>query len=136
MALLLVLLGLTGTARLQASLLAASAEAKARDEATALALEQLASFQSLATYTGYDNTLVSGNTERQGLLHTYRLDWSVSHTPEPDYKTGRICRPLAGGCTRVLAADSNPHPRTRSPPLRPPAVAALISASRFPDARR
>ena len=85
-ALLLVLLGLTGTARLQASLLAASAEAKARDEATALALEQLASFQGLATYTGYDNMLVSGSTERQGLLHTYRLDWSVSHTPEPDYK--------------------------------------------------
>jgi len=85
-ALLLVLLGLTGTARLQASLLAASAEAKARDEATALALEQLAGFQGLATYVSYDNTLVSGSIERQGLLHTYRLDWAVSHTPEPDYK--------------------------------------------------
>ncbi len=85
-ALLLVLLGLTGTARLQASLLAASAEAKARDEATALALEQLASFQGLASYASYADTLVSGSIERQGLLHTYHLDWVVSHTSEPDYK--------------------------------------------------
>ena len=85
-ALLLVLLGLTGAARLQASLLAASAEAKARDEASAMALEQLASFQTLATYTDYSDTLTAGSAERQGLLHAYSMEWTVSHNPEPDYK--------------------------------------------------
>ena len=89
-ALLLVLLGLTGAARLQAYLLATSAEAKARDEASALALEQLASFQTLATYTDYSNILSSGSAERQGLLHTYYMDWAVSHNPEPDYKVIEI----------------------------------------------
>lgn len=86
-ALLLVLLGLTGAARLQATLLAASAEAKARDEATALALQQLASFQGLASYADYSAGLTTGSTQQQGLLHTYSLEWDVTHSTAPDYKT-------------------------------------------------
>lgn len=88
--LLLVLLGLTGAARLQASLLTASAEAKARDEATALALEQLAAFQTLIGYADYRNAITPGGTQRQGLLHTYAIDWDVHHNPEPDYKQVNI----------------------------------------------
>lgn len=89
-ALLLVLLGLTGAARLQASLLAASAEAKSRDEATALALEQLAAFQTLVDYVDYRDAIAPGGTQRQGLLHTYAIDWDVRHNPEPDYKQVNI----------------------------------------------
>lgn len=85
-ALLLVLLGLTGAARLQASLLAASAEAKARDEATALALDQLAAFQTLITYSDYRDAIAPGSAQRPGLLHTYAIDWDVRHNSEPDYK--------------------------------------------------
>ncbi|MBI5462890.1 MAG: prepilin-type N-terminal cleavage/methylation domain-containing protein [Gammaproteobacteria bacterium] len=84
--LVLVLLGLTGAARLQASLLAASAEAKARDEATAMALDQLAAFQTLFTYTDYRDAITPGSTQQQGLLYTYAIDWDVHHTLAPDYK--------------------------------------------------
>ena len=86
LALLLVTLGLTGTARLQVGLLAASANAKASDEAAAFALDQLAEFQSRATYAAYRDGIVDGDAVRQGLLHHYHLDWRVEHHPDPDYK--------------------------------------------------
>jgi prepilin-type N-terminal cleavage/methylation domain-containing protein len=85
-ALLVVLLGLTGAARLQASLIAASAQAKASDEATAFALDKLAEFQSIARYPIYQDELVSGTLSRQGLLHRYSISWQVEHSPDPDYK--------------------------------------------------
>lgn len=84
--LLLVLLGLTGAARLQVSLLAASADAKARDEATAFALIKIAEFQAITRYTDYRERIVPGNLRRQGLLHDYRIDWTVAYSTDPDYK--------------------------------------------------
>ncbi|MFA7387772.1 MAG: prepilin-type N-terminal cleavage/methylation domain-containing protein [Thiohalobacteraceae bacterium] len=86
LALLLVTLGLTGTARLQVGLLAASANAKASDEAAAFALDQLAEFQNSVTYAAYRDGIVAGDALRQGLLHQYRLDWQVEHHLDPDYK--------------------------------------------------
>ena len=86
LALLLVMLGLTGTARLQVGLLFASANAKASDEAAAFALDQLAVFQSSATYAAYRDGIVDGDAVRQGLLHQYSLDWQVEHHLDPDYK--------------------------------------------------
>lgn len=85
-ALLLVLLGLTGAARLQASLLVASAEAKARDEATAFALDRLGNFQAITRYADYRDAIIPGSHERQGLLHNYRIEWNVADSSEPDYK--------------------------------------------------
>lgn len=85
-ALVLVLVGLTGAARLQGGLLAASAEAKASDEATAFALDKLSEFQAISDYAGYRDTLQSGTGLRSGLLHDYRLAWTVEHHPAPDYK--------------------------------------------------
>ena len=90
LALLLVMLGLTGTARLQVGLLVASANAKASDEAAAFALDQLAGFQSSATYAAYRDGIVDGDAVRQGLLHRYRLDWRVEHHLDPDYKCVEI----------------------------------------------
>lgn len=84
--LLLVLIGLTGAARLQATLLAASAQAKASDEATAFALDKLAEFQGIARYSDYQDQLVAGALDRPGLLHRYHIEWQVSHNPAPDYK--------------------------------------------------
>lgn len=84
--LLLVLLGLTGAARLQADLLAASAEAKARDEAGALAQGRIGQFQSATRYLDYRELITPGSAERQGLLHRYRIEWNVEHCPNPDYK--------------------------------------------------
>lgn len=84
--LLLVLVGLTGAARLQATLMAASAHAKASDEATAIALDKLAEFQGIARYPVYLDELVAGTTNRQGLLNRYHIEWRVEHSPEPDYK--------------------------------------------------
>lgn len=85
-ALLLVLLGLTGAARLQTSLIIASAEAKARDEATAFALDQLSVFQAITRYAEYRDMIISGSRERQGLLHAYRIEWNVADNVDPDYK--------------------------------------------------
>ena len=85
-ALLLVLIGLTGAARLQAGLMAASAQAKASDEATAFALDKLAEFQGIVRYPAYQDELVSGALSRQGLLHRYSIRWQVEHSPDPDYK--------------------------------------------------
>lgn len=85
-ALVLVLVGLTGAARLQAGLLAASAQAKAKDEATALALDKLSEFQAIADYAAYRDAIVPGSIRRAGLLHEYRLEWAVEHNPAPDYK--------------------------------------------------
>lgn len=84
--LLLVLLGLTGAARLQVSLLAASADAKARDEATAFAQEKIAEFKAITRYTDYRERIIPGNLRRQGLLHDYRIDWTVAYSADPDYK--------------------------------------------------
>lgn len=84
--LLIVLLGLTGAAHLQVTLLTASAEAKARDEAVALAQAQFADFQALARYADYRDRIVPGSVQRLGLLHRYRLQWDVRHHPAPDYK--------------------------------------------------
>jgi prepilin-type N-terminal cleavage/methylation domain-containing protein len=84
--LVLVLVGLTGAARLQAGLLAASAQAKAKDEAIALALDKLSEFQAISDYAGYRDAIVPGTARRAGLLHTYQLDWAVEHNPSPDYK--------------------------------------------------
>ena len=84
--LVLVLVGLLGAARLQAGLLAASAQAKAKDEATALALEKLSEFHAIADYAGYRDRIVPGALQRSGLLHTYALTWTVDHNPAPDYK--------------------------------------------------
>lgn len=84
--LVLVLVGLLGAARLQAGLLAASAQAKAKDEATALALEKLSEFHAIADYAGYRDRIVPGTLQRSGLLHTYALTWTVDHNPAPDYK--------------------------------------------------
>lgn len=84
--LLLVLVGLTGAARLQASLMAASAHAKASDEATAFALDKLAEFQGIARYPVYQDELLPGATNRQGLLHQYSIEWRAEHSPDPDYK--------------------------------------------------
>lgn len=84
--LLLVLLGLTGAVRLHAGLLAAGADAKAHDEAAALAQTQIAEFQALARYLDYRDRIVPGNARRQGLLHRYRIEWDVVHHPDPDYK--------------------------------------------------
>lgn len=85
-ALLLVTVGLTGAARLQASLMAASAQAKASDEATAFALDKLAEFQGIARYPVYRDELLPGSGQRQGLLHRYSIEWSIEHSPDPDYK--------------------------------------------------
>jgi type II secretory pathway pseudopilin PulG len=85
-ALLVVMLGLTGAARLQVALLAASANAKASDEATAFALDKLAEFQAVATYPAYRDGITAGDAVREGLLHAYRLDWQVEHHADPDYK--------------------------------------------------
>lgn len=85
-ALLVVLLGLTGAARLQASLLVASAEAKASDEATAFALDQLSVFQTITRYADYRDSIIPGSRERQGLLHNYRIEWNVADNADPDYK--------------------------------------------------
>ena len=84
--LLLVLVGLTGAARLQATLMAASAHAKASDEASAFALDKLAEFQSIARYPDYQDELVPGTLNRQGLLHRYHIEWQIEHSPDPDYK--------------------------------------------------
>lgn len=84
--LLLVLLGLTGAMRLHVGLLAASAEAKARDEAAALAQTQIAEFQVLTRYADYRDLITPGSAQRQGLLHRYRIEWDVEHRAEPDYK--------------------------------------------------
>ncbi|MFP5506711.1 MAG: prepilin-type N-terminal cleavage/methylation domain-containing protein [Gammaproteobacteria bacterium] len=84
--LVLVLVGLLGAARLQAELLAASAQAKAKDEATALALDKLAEFHAIADYAGYRDRIVPGTVQLSGLLHTYALTWTVEHNPAPDYK--------------------------------------------------
>ena len=83
---LVVLLGLTGAAHLQASLLAASAAAKARDEATAFAQDKVAEFQAITRYTDYREHIVPGSRRRQGLLHDYRIDWEVDYSADPDYK--------------------------------------------------
>lgn len=84
--LLLVLLGLTGAARLQASLMAVSAEAKARDEAAAFAEDMLAELAAVASYTDYRERVIPGSLRRQGLLHDYRIEWQVAHSADPDYK--------------------------------------------------
>lgn len=84
--LLLVLLGLTGAARLHANLLASSAEAKACDEAAAFAQMRIAELQTLTRYRDYRERLVPGSTQHQGLLHRYRVEWDIHHSPDPDYK--------------------------------------------------
>lgn len=84
--LLVVMLGLLGAARLQVGLLAASADAKARDEASAFAQDRLSVFQSVARYTDYRDAIIPGSVQRQGLLHHYRIEWNVEHCPEPDFK--------------------------------------------------
>jgi type IV pilus assembly protein PilV len=84
--LVVVLVGLTGAARLQAGLLAASAQAKAQDEATALALDKLSEFQSVRDYAAYRDAIVPGSARHTGLLHTYQLEWTVAHNPAPDFK--------------------------------------------------
>ncbi|MFN2308479.1 MAG: hypothetical protein ABR553_01910 [Gammaproteobacteria bacterium] len=82
----LVLVGLTGAARLQIGLLAAGAEAKARDEATALALDTLAAFHAVTSHAAYRQVIVPGSRRQNGRLHTYQLTWTVEHHPDPDYK--------------------------------------------------
>lgn len=84
-ALLVVMIGLTGAARLQVALLAASANAKASDEATAFALDKLGEFQAVATYPAYQD-ITAGDVVRHGMLHAYRLAWQVEHNSDPDYK--------------------------------------------------
>jgi type II secretory pathway pseudopilin PulG len=84
--LLLVLLGLTGALRLHAGLLAASADAKAHDEAAAFAQTQIAEFRTFVRYVDYRDLLVPGSLQRQGMLHHYHIEWDVEHHPNPDYK--------------------------------------------------
>lgn len=85
-ALVVVLVGLAGAARLQIGLLAASAQAKARDEAAALAMNKLSEFQSLTSYAAYRDLVVPGSARHTGLLHTYQLAWVVERNPAPDFK--------------------------------------------------
>lgn len=84
--LVVVLVGLTGAARLQIELLTASAQAKARDEAAALAMEKLSEFQSIFDYAGYRERIVPGSARHTGLLHTYDMEWAVEHHTAPDFK--------------------------------------------------
>lgn len=108
--LLLVLLGLTGALRLHAGLLAASADAKAHDEAAAFAQTQIAEFQAFVRYMDYRDLLVPGSVQRQGLLHHYRIEWNVEHHPEPDFKRVDL---------RVLWPAENPMQRIEVQTLFP-----------------
>ncbi len=89
-ALAVVLIGMTGALRLQVGLLAASAEAKAGDEAVALALSQLSRVRSVLAYSEYQALVAPGRQEVQGQLHRYLIEWTLSPNPNPDYKLIRI----------------------------------------------
>src|SRR5690606_34406960 len=72
-----ILVGLTGALRLQAGLLSASAAAKARDEAQALATARLARLRDQFSEADYHDGLVPGREEIPGQLHRYRLEWRI-----------------------------------------------------------
>jgi len=81
-----ILVGLTGALRLQAGLLSASAAAKARDEAQALATARLARLRDQLTEADYRDGLVPGGEEIPGQLHRYRLEWRIAVHGAPDCK--------------------------------------------------
>lgn len=79
-----ILVGLTGALRLQAGLLSASAAAKARDEAQALATARLAQLRDQFSEADYHDGLVPGREEIPGQLHRYRLEWRITAHSTPD----------------------------------------------------
>lgn len=84
-ALAVTLVGLSGALRLQAELVVASADAKASDEAVALAQVKLTELSDIQNETSY-LALSSGNSRQAGQLHDYLVVWSLTQGSNPPQK--------------------------------------------------
>lgn len=96
--LVILSVGLIGTAKLQSAVLKNSSDAQARSEATSIAqskLEELKSYETLEAYNNIQSSadLISdaadvGNTLEfsvAGTSTSYNVDWSLTENTTPDY---------------------------------------------------
>lgn len=84
--LVILSVGLIGTAKFQAAVLKNSSDSQARSEAITIAqgkLEEFKSFESIAVYNNIESSLAS--TVVAGTNANYNLDWDVTENTSPDY---------------------------------------------------